>query len=238
MNLQQLETTESVTAVVLFGSAARQDADAHSDTDILVLCNCSDLYALGQIRNDVIVPAIGRRDGVCCYRDIDFRSMARKGSLFLWHLKLQGRVLISKTGTYESILETLRPYDNYEGDLKCYAELLADVTASLRRYGALNELDLSILFTIARNACILLCYHEGTPEFGRSNPYLTARRLFDNTFPLDDWVYPELCSWKLWYERGVRPQSGIRMQLPRDALVEQIRGLLEFTARKCTCKTC
>ena len=238
MNLDRLQADERIVAVVLFGSTARLDADEHSDRDIVVLCRHSDIGELQKTRRNIVVPAIGTREGVCCYRVSDFESMAKKGSLFLWHLKLQGKIVFSRDDVYQRILDSLAPYNNYEEDLRCYAELFADVADSLDRRGGLSEFDLSVLFTIVRNTCILLCYHRGRPKFSRSNPYLTARGLFADSFPLDDWVYPELCSWKLWYERGVKPRREVRDESHFRVLLKEVRKLLEFSAEQCVWKNC
>ena len=80
---------------------------------------------------------------------------------------------------------------------------------------------------------MLLCYHEGIPKFGRSNGYLTAKKIFGKKFPLANWLYPKLCSWKLWYERGIKPKVAVDDMIISESMVRQVENLLEFAKRQC-----
>ncbi len=233
MNIDQLSESVQVLAVVLFGSAARKNGDAFSDRDIFVLCKDLPLAELLKLKQNFILPRVGEGDGVSCYRHKDVLLMVRKGSLFLWHLKLQGNIIFSKDGVLEKIFAMLKPYENYEKDLNDCVDLLGDVKKYLAKWKEPNEFDLSVLFTITRNACILLCYHSGNPKFGRSNAYMTAKRIFGQNFPLSDWVYPRLCAWKLWYERGIEPHGDIGDESELEAIVEEVGTLLEFARGQC-----
>lgn len=233
MNLRVLKESYEVLSVVLFGSTARRDADQYSDKDFFVMCCDLDLENLLRIKQDLIIPAIGQTEGISCYRHADTLVMARKGSLFLWHLKLQGKVLFSKNGVFENILAVLQQYKDYEKDLALYTGLLSDVASNLEKRKYISEFDLSILFTIVRNVCILLCYHERIPKFGRSNAYLTARSLFNKGLPLEDWIFPTLCSYKLWYERGVKPERDLNQDFPARLVLKQVKYLIEFVREKC-----
>ncbi len=233
MNLQVLKKLPDVLSVVLFGSTARRDADQYSDKDFFVMCCNLDLENLLKMKQDVLVPAIGQTEGISCYRHADTLVMAQKGSLFLWHLKLQGKILFSKNNVFENILSILQHYNNYEKDLSLYMGLLLDVDSSLEKHKFISEFDLSILFTIVRNICILLCYHEGTPKFGRSNAYLTVRSLFNKSLPLEDWVFPTLGSYKLWYERGVKPKKDLNRDFPAQLVLKQIKNLIDFARERC-----
>ena len=67
--------------------------------------------------------------------------MAKNGSLFLWHLKLQGKVIFSKNAVVEEVFSSLKQYDNYQQDLNYYGELLEDVIISMKKRGMLSEFD-------------------------------------------------------------------------------------------------
>lgn len=233
MNLKLLEQSIDILAVILFGSTARKDGDAYSDKDVFVLCNDIQLNELLRLKNDFISQRINQKEGICCYRYKDVVLMAKNGSLFLWHLKLQGNIIFSKGEVIEKIFKLLKPYQNYKNDLDYYEILLNDVKESFTRWKELTEFDLSLLFTIARNICILLCYKRDIPKFGRSNPYLFARSLFGENFPLPDWVYPRLCSWKLWYERGVKTQRESSDKLELENILEYVGKLLKFARSEC-----
>ena len=150
----------------------------------------------------------------------------------LWHLKLQGKIVFSKNSVIEKIFDNLKEYNDYQKDLKYYSELLNDVKASLTKWEIFDEFDLSILFTVARNTCILLCHHLGTPKFGRSNAYLHAKIAY-NELPLKNYVYQELCSWKLWYERGIKPREPQPNQKILSGIIKDIEKLLRFAQKQC-----
>jgi predicted nucleotidyltransferase len=233
MNLKALEELYEVLSIVLFGSTARRDADQYSDKDIFIMCRDLDIENLIKIKEDFIVPAIGYEEGISCYRREDVLLMAQKGSLFLWHLKLQGKVLFSKKGSFENIIANLKPYKDYEKDLSLYKELLSDVSASFQKRKTISEFDISVLFTIVRNVCILLCYHEATPKFGRSNAYIKVRGLFAEDLPLEETIFPKLCSCKLWYERAIKPERDLIQDFPIQSALEQIECLIDFAMEKC-----
>jgi len=233
MNLSLLEDDPNIIAVVLFGSQARDDSDDYSDKDIFVLCSCTGLAEILKIKRHCSDLCTGFSLGFCCYRRVDVEAMARTGSLFIWHLKLQGKIVFSKGHIFEDILDNLQPYRKYKTDLSYYREMLADVAESLDRRSVLSEFDMSILFTIARNTCILLCHSLGNPKFGRSNAYLYAQSVYKDAFPLDEWIYPYLCSQKLLYERAIDTNRDQVDNRSHRRIIDQIESLLGLAQTKC-----
>lgn len=233
MSLEPLRESPEILAAMLFGSAARKGADTLSDKDIFVVCRNMSLSDLIKIKQDLVQPGFGQEAGVCAYRYKDVITMAEKGSLFLWHLKLEGKVIFSKGRILEGIFDRLKEYDSYQDDLNCYKDLLSDVEHSLRKWTGLCEFDLSLLFTISRNVCMLLCYYHGQPRFGRFDVYSTARDIFGEEFPMSEKLYRELCCWKMWYERGVRLDGGSYNKSEYDSIVKKVKKLVKFAEEKC-----
>lgn len=221
---------EAIIGVMLFGSSARGDSDEHSDKDIFVLCKNVEYAELLDTKR-IVETSLQNSASACTYRLADAMKMASQGSLFMWHLKLQGKTVFSKGRAIERVLEAIVPYGGFQQDLELYGTLLDDVKTCYSRNGYLNEFDLSLLFTIVRNICIVLCYREGQPKFGRSNAYLAARRLFPKTLPLSANVYPMLCAHKLWYERGVKLNPDAQTQVQE--VIDEVEELLEFAKRMC-----
>lgn len=233
MKLARLKDSADILGAVLFGSAARGDYDAYSDKDIFLVCRDMEVNELLKVKRECIRRVVGHSGNSCAYRYGDVLLMAERGSLFLWHLKLEGKMIFSKEGIIEHIFGLLKPYGGYRSDLECYEELMVDVKESLRKWGGLSEFDLALLFTIARNCCMLLCCHKGEPRFGRSDVYVYGKRIFGKKLPMPDWVYKNLCSWKLWYERGVEVSGEQRHELSVDRVVECVSKLLEFARGEC-----
>lgn len=230
----QLENDPKILAAVLFGSQARKDADDYSDRDLFALCNCKDVQDLINMKKYYATVLEYVSLGLSFYKKADVEIMANAGSLFMWHLKLQGRVIFSKQRIYEDMLNRLQPYGNYRADLRHYKGLLNDVLSSYDRLSLLSEFDMSVLFTIARNVCILLCYNLGRPKFGRSNAYLHARSVYKNIFPLEEWIYPLLCSQKLLYERAIDTNRDMIDCYGHREIIDQIQSLLDFAEEQCS----
>lgn len=221
-----------ILAVVLFGSVARGDWDSVSDKDVFVMCedgsNAEDLLRLKDKCRKAFADA-----NISAYRVKDVRIMASIGSLFLWHLKLEGQVLLSRKRSFEREIEGLQPYAGYRGDLHTYRDILADIETSLKRNGDLTECDLSLLFTLARNTCMLLCMKAGVPKFGRKDVYVSARQLFSNSLPLREEIYEYLFTWKMWYERGVPPVVALPDTLCSTNLIVAVRTFLNYGVQRC-----
>ncbi|MGD1041563.1 MAG: nucleotidyltransferase domain-containing protein [Sedimentisphaerales bacterium] len=233
MNISALQDTKQILGIMLFGSTARRDTDAYSDKDIFVLFDDIPLDELLQIKHRIVLPYCENETFPSCYKNKDALLMAEHGSLFLWHLKLEGRIVFSKRNALQIIFASLKPYINYRKDLECYQELLQDVEKSIERWNTPNAMDIALLFTIARNVCILLCHKNGTPKFGRSNAYLKAKSIFGDRFPLPEALYQKLCSCKLWYERGICIETNILSDLNLPIILSDLRELIRFAGEYC-----
>lgn len=233
MNFDIIEEDDNVLGIVLYGSMARKDEDLSSDIDNLILVKDIDSEKLLKFKRKLANRYITVNESLSVYRISDFLSMAQSGSLFMWHIKLQGKIVFSRDNIVEKILADLKPYGKYAYDIEIYSKLLKDVEDSLKIYNICNEVDLALLFTLVRNICILLCFKHGTPKFGRSNAYLKAKSIFGNKFPISDWMYAELCAWKLWYERAIAIQERQISKVPINQMVNNTHNLINFAKEYC-----
>lgn len=137
---------------------------------------------------------------IASYSESTIDSMAQNGSLFLWHLKLEGNVLYGEDYFFSKIVQ-LKDFSNHSDDIGYHFELYKDLHEAWMSLGIINELDLSVLFTIARNTCMILSHYAGEASFGRVSCFSSAKRLFpDLPLRYEDYLY--LSNWKLIYERG------------------------------------
>jgi len=101
--------------------------------------------------------------------------MADYGSLFLLHLKLEGRPLWpgragSSLGT---LLDRLPPYRYARRDVEGFVTALEDVRRSLADGGD-PSFELAVLATVIRHCSILTCYLLGAPQFDRRSSITEA----------------------------------------------------------------
>lgn len=134
---------------MLFGSVARGDADPCSDIDVLVL---------GQ---PIAAPDHARLS-VTVYTSSHLETMARHGSLFVLHLRSEGRVLVDRRHELERILGAwIEPdFERMREGMRAAAAVL-DVAPGRFRTGPLLQTALFVL----RSMLYLDCARKGPPTF-------------------------------------------------------------------------
>ena len=157
-------------AIWLYGSHARGDALPDSDIDVLMIGEGHPREAwsseVGGIRGD---PSISR------YSWSEIGRMAEYGSLFLHHLRLEGRPIYEDEGcrgVFRRLLDGLPGYTNGLRDVQGFGTVLRDIKGSVRTEWD-DPFELSVLGTIVRHSAILGCWLQGVPEFGRTRPVRT-----------------------------------------------------------------
>src|SRR5438128_1290817 len=179
---------QSVEALVLFGSRSRGDPDMNSDTDIALFMHADSADELVQLRSKIaqIVPLNFRNMSVYSMRTAE--AMAQHGSLFLWHLKLEGRILFKRSNWIDSLMTELREYSplKAERDLRTFEHVLEDIGSSIKSTDITLEFELSTLYSVLRNLGMIVTALSGTPCFGRLEPILKTKALMGPDFRLTD----------------------------------------------------
>lgn len=217
----------NILSIILYGSHARKDHDEASDYDICVITRerKNKEFNIKELEEEAgsLEPS---KMNIVCYPDAVVDAMLDHGSLFLWHLKLEGRVLYGKQYFNEKLHRLARFKTHYE-EIKYHAELFHDLKRAWASLSIVNEMDLSVLFTIARNTCIVLAHKVGKPSFGRVSSFHSAKESYPNLpITFDQYLY--LSRWKLLYERESSPS----MMLPNSddfgTLLFAIDNFLQF----------
>ena len=155
-------------SVWVYGSVARGDADRVSDFDVLVVGPES-----GELGTVMMAAGICRDEAsISRYSWDEVVGMAKYGSLFLHHVRLEGRTVYESDtckGRLRTILSELGEYALAPRDVRGFKTVLGDVAESLRQGGA-EAFELSVLGTVIRHASILGCWLLGKPTFGRLAP--------------------------------------------------------------------
>lgn len=199
---------ESEYAVWLYGSHARGTADEYSDVDVL--------FVAADEQQEVDVESLWVGSGsfgevsMSRYSWCEVEQMAAYGSLFLWHIRMEGRPIVetgTAAGRLASILSNLGPYQLARRDLVGFATVVRDVEESIRDEHASLTFEASTLGTVFRHACILGCALEGRPCFSRQEP---VERLAAAWKLPTGWArcFPELYRYRLYADGRVMTIDG------------------------------
>jgi predicted nucleotidyltransferase len=189
--------------VIIYGSMARNDADNNSDIDIFALVEDS----LTEFEKEKVIDKIcslisGKEINVSLYTKEVFNKMSKDGSLFLWHLKKEGKYLFNKNN--EDIFINLANFNAYQKNMELYSDLFNSIQKSFGENG-INSYDLSMLFFLCRNISILTCFKIGKPNFGRYSAYETLTKYLNyEPISYSDFIY--LSKWRIDYTRGIEEE--------------------------------
>ena len=221
----------NILAVILFGSFARGDNDSESDYDLCVLTQERQSHELNvEQLNKIITDDRLSGNNPIFYPASAVESMLKHGSLFLWHLKQEGKALYGKE-YFSNKIKELNLFVHHNDDISYHNELCCDLISSWKYLNMPNELDLSILFTIARNACMILAHKFGKPSFGRLSSFVTAKSVFPD-LPINFEEYQYLSNWKIIYERGMTQEQNLPTATEFKKIIENIDKLLQFADAK------
>lgn len=214
-----------IKSLVLYGSHSRGDSDGESDVDVCAFTDDQRTVAPEEL--EFLLPTFrGSRLAVTAYGENDLQAMLEYGSLFLWHLRLEGTVVVGHD-YFELRMTELQPFTKHHSEIAYHRQIFDDLSSLGTKSAPPNEFDLALLFTIARNTCMVLSHKAGRPAFGRLSCYHTAVREYHD-LPIDEDAYLFLGRWKLVYERGA--DMSIRLPSSDDMLRfrDMINSLLEF----------
>jgi hypothetical protein len=175
------------------------------------------------------LPVIDHGVDLTLYTAAKLDALAEIGSLFLWHLKLEGRLLLDRDGYACRILSNLKPFSRFDSEIFAYTSLLSDVRHSLLTRENLLEIDLHVLQMICRNTFILLTYAARKPAFGRVSSFQRAREIYEN-LPVNRTTYDQLCRWHFAYRRGLPPSAPFPSRDRASVFVDNVDALIRFAA--------
>jgi hypothetical protein len=212
---------DEAAAIWLYGSCARGDHDDLSDVDVLHIgpanspSKCLSFWRMSH------------KATISYYRWDQIARMAAYGSLFLHHLRLEGRLVAEGSrvrGRFRGILDDLPRYRRVRQDLDAYRQAVADVKESLKCGGA-TAFELSVLATTLRHAAVLGCYVIGAPDFGRQS----AIEKYTSATGLNVWTHDRikfLIDYKLWSEGRASAPAHAVLESSAGSVCDDVRAVI------------
>lgn len=202
MKLKKISEIKSVQAIIEYGSYARGDHNSNSDYDLFILTNGEVPDFLNSTWSNYISKEIGtERFEIAIYDRSTFELMLKSGSLFLWHLKLEGNIIYSKSSP-DKLFRNLAEFSGADEDLYLYKRLYETTKESIKKNG-INNYDLNMLSLISRNTLIILCYKMEKIQFGKKLAYETVQKYYGEKMSLSKDVYNVLQGYRFLYSRNI-----------------------------------
>jgi predicted nucleotidyltransferase len=195
----------NVEAVLLFGSKSRGDDDSYSDTDLAVFAHVGSTNELAIVKR-CMARIVGKDiASLSIYSTITAERMAVEGSLFLWHLKLEGKILQKRSNWIDELLESLPTYSSSKAgrDLRTFELVLEDIGQSLRSMTVTIQFEIATLYSVLRNLGMMVAALSGKPCFGRLEPITWTKRLMGSSFRITEEEIQTLLEARMTYSRGV-----------------------------------
>jgi hypothetical protein len=147
-------TSSTASSEAVFGSAARGDADAISDRDILIV---DDDVAVLRERSRALANAGW---SVASYTFAKLDALSQRGALFIQHIKLESDIAVDRDGRLAQALAAFKPHAAYNEEIRDNSLLagLAGCTPIGPR-GTLLAAD--ILYVTVRNFGVLSLAERG-----------------------------------------------------------------------------
>lgn len=218
-------------AVILFGSSARGDEDAYSDRDVCAIVADLPDRQIHSLKRRVADLYLTDPQSVSAYRQSTISQMAEVGSLFLWHLKREGRILYDRSGTARRTLSNLAEYRRYSEDLLRFQEVFDDTMREFDARPHLDLFDLHSLFLVVRNVCMLLTVRAGDPHFGRSSVYAGAVQHYGR-LPVTARLFSDLSNAHLVYLRGADAEITFPSRVAASRMLQRVADFLRFAWRR------
>lgn len=223
---------KSVQAIILYGSCARGTNDENSDIDILVICEFESNKMTNKVEETIFKALQGYNVDVSIYESKKFQRLLECGSLYLHHIRDEGKMIYQRSPQYskEYLFGKLRDFKGISEDLLLYERMMKKTAISLKENHA-NYFDINMLALLARNTMILMCYFMENPQYGKKEVFDACNNMFGDEFLFDEKIYDKLMKYRSYYNR-----KNIFITLPTDeecgGYISQVKQLIMLALEK------
>jgi predicted nucleotidyltransferase len=224
---------EQISAVRIFGSAARGDSDDLSDTDVLVVQRTKTSEFMRK-HVEIELNNLGSQVSVCWYSEVALAKMFSEGHLFAWHL-FKESFNPYEPHDYIDDLKTPNRYTSAVADIRGFREIISGINSSLRESAGNACYEAGLLFVCCRNiAMIASSYLEDGPYFGRSSPF-NLGEVSGIKFPLSSVEHVDNMKARSFGHRGIYMHHSVtdvcRMAIHVDDWSRAVLNLVETWER-------
>lgn len=217
MEVNPVRTPEHVLSLRLFGSAARNETDAHSDLDVLAVYSGRPSSIERMELHSRVKAVLGEKVELAEYEAGRISEFFRSGHLFAWHLKNESISIAERPDDFFSSLPMPAPYISGRRDAWDFLTLTDSIIESLCGGESSPEFELGILFVATRNFAMCLSAADGSrPVFSRYSPYEADLKV---PFPLDRDQFEILIRCRKSSTRGTQspnPRLDSAVQMAKD----------------------
>jgi len=221
-----------IISIVEFGSSARSDADEYSDKDYFIYADVwVDRKEIEKLTFSIMPKLKELNPDFIIHDKTSFEFMLDRGSLFLWHLKLESKPIYGEQ-EFDAMLKNLKEFKRYSQKFENYMAVFHDMNIARKALPKITNFDFAILFTVIRNLSILCCFKLGKPKFGRISAFETLKSIAPD-INLSKSDYETLMNYKLEYERGFKLTNSKELEIEPwinkvDIFSKQVKYILEL----------
>lgn len=212
-----LGESDNIIDIYLFGSVARKENDEFSDLDIFVLCLRKEKLLQEKLAKKLKI----KKEWISIYSLEEIVEMRKMGSLFLWHLKKEGKKLYSNNNSLKKIFKILPNYKKIYVNLQEYKEILTDIKKSILRE-ELSDYEINLIAILLRNISIIHCYMRGHFLFGRNSAFQKSQLFRESKKRIDMNIYLQIYKYRQKYK------DGLKIQLEKINVKEIVLQLKEY----------
>lgn len=197
-NIKYSLISDKIEDIYLFGSYARDEQDIFSDIDLLIIIQDSSDYEYSKLRQTFAKQLNLPMKWISLYQQSKIIEMTKKGSYFLWHIKLEGQILYSKNNFLRSHLTNLNKYTSVLEDLDDYQTICSDIFDNIDDDFVDLTYELSVLASIIRNTSIAIDYMFDIYDFGRQSAVKRCNDLLKDRINIPIDKYNQLYEYRLY----------------------------------------